>query len=39
MVSTYPRASSEAGEGLVSEMRSGGRADLRPVATIEAENP
>ena len=39
MVSTYPGASSEAGEGLVLEMRSGGRAGSRPVATIEAENP
>ena len=39
MVSTYPGASSAAGEGLVSEMRSGGRAGSRPAATIEDENP
>ena len=39
MVSTYPGASSEAEDGLVSETRSRGRAGSRPVATIEAENP
>ena len=27
----------ETGDGLVSEMRSGGRAGSRPIATIEAE--
>ena len=39
MVATYPGASSEAGDGLVLEVRSGGRAGSRPVAIIEAENP
>ena len=39
MVSTYPGASSVAGDGLVLEMRSGGRAGSRPIATIEAKNP
>ena len=38
MVSTYPGVSSAAGEGLASEVRSGGRVGSRPVAIIEAEN-
>ena len=39
MVSTYSVGSSTAGEGLASEVRSGGSVGLRPVAIIEAENP
>ena len=39
MVSTYSEVSSVAGEGLTSEMRSGGSVDSQLVAIIEAENP
>ena len=39
MVSTYSVVSSAAGEGLASEVRSGGSVGSRPVAIIEAENP
>ena len=39
MVSMYSVVSSAAGEGLVSEVRSGGSVGSRPVAIIEAENP
>ena len=38
MVSAYSAGSSVAGEGLVSEVRSGGSVGLRPVAIIEAQN-
>ena len=39
MVSMYFAVSSAAGEGLASEVRSGGSVGSRPVAIIEAENP
>ena len=39
MVSTYSAGSSAAGEGLASEVRSGGSVGSRPIAIIEAENP
>ena len=39
MVSMYSAVSSVAGEGLASDIRSGGSVGLRPVAIIEAENP
>ena len=39
MVSTYSAGSSAAGEGLESEVRSGGSDGSLPVAIIEAENP
>ena len=39
MVSTYSEGSSAAGDGLASEVRSGGSVGSRPVAIIEAENP
>ena len=38
MVSTYSEESSAAGEGLASEVRSGGSVGSRPVTIIEAEN-
>ena len=39
MVSIYSAVSSVAGEGLASEVRSGGSVGSRPVAIIEPENP
>ena len=39
MVSMYSAVSSVAGEGLASEVRSGGSVGSRPAAIIEAENP
>ena len=39
MVSTYSVVSSAAGEGLASEVRSGGSIFSLPVEIIEAENP
>ena len=38
MVFTYSAGSLAAGEGLASEVRSGGSVGSRPVAIIEAEN-